>query len=325
MKKFDDILRVISSVLLGALVKDFDQLSGGLEKFFANHPRNSGYAGWVAMMTSLVLVAVFIRNIHASARYDDLAERTSYVPGLERTVGGRFIAFVLAIAGLFVAPVAAHLLAFHLSPDTPLGFVFIALFLPFLVYVIWDVALWLLDQDQPSEPNSVRMSEVSHRWLIIDGLCIIGVFLAALIYLLYGAEARSIPPEAIAVLFIIVATLTIAFDYYHNRHFYFPASTDDTAQQVEQRTLQEQNEALTAPRENVGTLNDLRQISNQPLPLEQNIMEAIARVEAASVQLSETLKEQSRQFEERFVLLNEKIEGRNHDISEHAKQRSSIT
>ena len=231
MRRFENILRILSSVLLGTLVRDFDSLSGGIKNFFLSHNSSffSPYAPKIATFTAIVLIGVYLRNIHASACYDDFIEARGYVLKIDRRLRWRITSFGLGLLSLFGAPVAGHIIAHHLPDRGSRAWLTWCLFLPFAVYFIWDIILYLADPEPSSENAHLEIEEISRKWLRIDAA---GLFLVAilLIYNLYLEGYKQVlPTEVIAAAFILIAVGTIFADYLWNNRLYFPAYSERSA------------------------------------------------------------------------------------------------
>jgi hypothetical protein len=232
MRKFDDVLRIISSILLGVLIRDIDDLRAALGGFIrARSPMESQYSDHLTLTMSIVLVATFLRNIHGSVRYDELIARRNYTPTLERHTIGRMWFFVLGVAALFLGPFfAGHQLAHHLAPADPLSWPTFCLFFSFGIYILWNISLWLSDPDDAAVSNSPAVDVIVERWLKIDavGILVIGVMFSYSLYL--RASGRPLSAPLMALTFIIFGMVVTLGDYVANREFYFPQRpADETA------------------------------------------------------------------------------------------------
>ena len=230
MKKLGDALRMISSVLLGIVIRDSDELTTALNcHFFAPGVEHTRAASLAASLAPLLLTALFVRNIHGSAQYDALVERRGYVLSFERSALGRFATFAMALGGLFAGPfLADHLLAHHANDLSEL-LILVVLFCPILVYTAWDVSLWLAAMESKLDRES-GIHEIAWRWLVVDA-CAWTVVLGLIAS---GLKARSvgvrIPTDLSTLCFVVVATGTIFADYVWNAHFYFPANEPPSAE-----------------------------------------------------------------------------------------------
>ena len=240
MKKFGDLLRLLSSILLGFAVREFDQMYKSIDSFLRRDPYFA-YFDWLPRLLAILVFALFIRNIHSSARYDEWLEENGYTPDFERSTLGRFVVMLMYVAGLFLGPFyTVHVFAEHADefagiktqaiagmyvPFTPLLALFVALFLPVFVYVFWDVLLWL------SRPPSRRVKVepplpiLAHRWLMMDAITIL-VFLTLLghsLYL-YGKKPSESPSRVeVALTGAVLVVFILVWDYGKNRDFYFPS------------------------------------------------------------------------------------------------------
>ncbi len=223
MRKFEDILRILSSILLGTLIRDFDSMSKNLKMYFEQRP-HSLYVDEVADTTTVVLIALFFRNIHGSARYDSFCEETGYYPLFERNRIGRSATFALTLLALFFGPAhAGHRIATHLRMDQSVRMMALYLFLPLLVYAVWDVLLWCSDTGRKNRSDKLHMQDVIDHWVKIDALGLLIVILMGLCWLYLKLSEAAFPSELMAVFFILCAVSAISADYITNVDFYFPA------------------------------------------------------------------------------------------------------
>lgn len=241
MKRTDDIIRILSSVLLGMLIKDFHSLSDNLNGFFRSFPNHSAYAGIIATLTAITLIGLFVRNIHGSARYDDFVEKKEYVLSLDATVAKRSSAFLLTFLGLFIGPVlASHIIAYHLPKvaGNSSWWVIAPLFFTLAVYAVWDLFLWLGDVKHTTNTESLTIQDVAHRWLKIDAYCLALLTALLIVFVIYQGKGLDFPPELIGIGFIVISGVAIFGDYISNRLFYFPQpkrKSDVTKEYFEQR------------------------------------------------------------------------------------------
>lgn len=220
MKKFHDVLRILSSVLLGALVREFDDLVSSLQQLFAKESLNISDEKF-ARATAIVLLVLFVRNIHSSSRYDEVAGN-GFSPGYERNYFGRVLTFCLALAGLFLGPsLVGHHLAKHTAGISEATFGTI-LFLPYVIYAFWDLLLWIFQTSW----NGSCLEKVAYRWIVLDciGLLIVLAFVYAIVW-----SRSSGNTEFTAMCFLIVSAVLIVGDYYLNRDFYFPPSFSEAS------------------------------------------------------------------------------------------------
>src|SRR5947209_16932948 len=145
MRRFGDVLRLLSSLVLGMMVRDYDKITKSFECFYQRQV--PGGHSLLATVTTFLLFAVFFRNIHGSSVYDEWSERQPKrpPPRFECYRPGKVLTFLFLLATLFIAPAAAaHYFGEH---DTLNGVsslkVFILLFASFGLYLFWNICLWL--------------------------------------------------------------------------------------------------------------------------------------------------------------------------------------
>jgi hypothetical protein len=225
MKRFDDVLRMLSSILLGIMVKDIDLMSKNLGTFCHcdatgqdQHP--------VAFYAVVMLLAVFLRNIHGSVRYDGYAQENHCSSRIEQHLAGRVYVWLLSICALFLGPsLAGRRLAHGFGPGDSAVLLGLVLFFPFVVYVVWDFTLWFA----PIEERVVATGQVKRHlegvvrnWVKIDAMGI----LLVMVFVAYWLFVERLGEEFLRVCaasgFIVVAGAMVVADYYTNRHFYFP-------------------------------------------------------------------------------------------------------
>jgi len=228
MKKLGDALRMLSSVLLGIVIKDSDALTKALRSYFTDdlkpHTASADAAAW---LVPLVLTAVFIRNLHGSAQYDARVDN-GYNPSFERSRVGRFATFTMALGGLFAGPfLADHLLTAHENGLSGLG-LGAALFSPILIYTFWDGALWLAAPEESATGN-LTMHEIAWRWLVIDSCAWLVVLILGTLSLRARSQHITLPADLSTICFLLVAAATIIADYAWNAEFYFPPNKAFTA------------------------------------------------------------------------------------------------
>lgn len=247
MRRHEDILRILSSVLLGTLVRDFERLSDHLRDFFLSHnsPFFSSHAENIATVTIIVLIGVYLRNIHASARWDDFVEKSHLTLKIDRKLRWRISSFILALLSLIGAPVAGHIIGYHLPTGGSIAWMVWPLFLPLAVYVIWDAVLFLSDPEPSSDGTRPQVEEIARKWVFIDalGLALVTVLLGIKLYLEGKPNQQQIPPEVVAVGFVLIATGIVITDYLWNHRLYFPfhaakvdtPAKDETDQHLERK------------------------------------------------------------------------------------------
>jgi hypothetical protein len=219
MKKFGDVLRVLSSVLLGVLMRDFDDLRGSLVALFSKEPTHF-LESEVALLTSIVLVVSFVRNIHGSALYDALLEEKEVALTYEGYTIGRVITFLMGLAGMFLGPfLVGHHVARHSGGISEQGLGFI-LFLPFLVYAIWDFLVWFSD-DSTASGKYRHIREIANNWVVVDSIALIMALVFGVATLFLRARKIDMNTELTAATYIVVAAWIIVGDYILNSSFYF--------------------------------------------------------------------------------------------------------
>lgn len=230
MKRFEDVLRLISGVILGTLLRDFDALRMNLADLFSVTRPHFGVVT-VGRITTILLIAAFLRNIHGSARYDETVEQMSAPPQFERTHRGRILTFLFGLAALFCGPaLVGHIIANHsvtkslslqvtITPLISGEWFCIVLFFPFAVYLVWDALLWIWSENT----EEVAIARVLYSWIRID--CFgLSIFLAFAGFELYERAWKTpFNYELAAVAYIVISSLIIVVDYWTNRSFYFPA------------------------------------------------------------------------------------------------------
>ncbi len=227
MKRFEDVLRILSSILLGSVIRDFDKLTKHLGIVGQALPSDA-YKWLVSDGAAFVLIGVFIRNIHASARFDSFTETKKYTASFEQTLSGRFFAFLLTIAALVCGPFfAGHELVNHMDAGISAGKLGLVLFVPFAAYAIWDVLLWCSDED-PDTAVTPCIHNIADHWVRIDA-CALLLIMAFVLYSLHlrGVHAMDsrpyrVPPDLATVAFLATAVFMVVADYRVNSNLYFP-------------------------------------------------------------------------------------------------------
>lgn len=233
MKRFGDILNLLSGILLTVIVSDFDQLRTNFRALFLSQQQH--YAvDILATTVTCTLIVVFIRNIHGSVRYDELiSDSKSARLALDRSYVGRFVGFAFAIVALFCGPwIVDYFVAHHAFYDanavkstlieTPLsGSAFATvLFMPFAIYIVWDFLLWLLGTDGQECPAEV--DNVAHHWMVLDAVTLIIVLTMGAVALFTSRGGGGADYELLTIGFIVISVVILVGDYWMNRSFYFP-------------------------------------------------------------------------------------------------------
>jgi hypothetical protein len=233
MRRFGDFLRIIASTMLGLSVREIDTMMKNLATYFSKHSTASFEDAYpIAWATGIVVIVLFLRNLHGSACYDDyLSRHPKYVPSFERRTLGRVVAFFLTVCGLFLGPaLAAHTLEHHMDGNTSVFAFAFVLFSSLIAYALFDLMLWL---DPSREPASIPMRDIATRWLRTDA---VGLILPMLLLPLYNiflrASGRILLPQDVALIFVVCTLLMICVDYWSNATFYFPCRDETTAPSV---------------------------------------------------------------------------------------------
>ncbi len=229
MKRFGDVLRILSSVLVGAIIKDFDKLRDGLSRWLGD-----GSTTWwrsAAWWTGAMLIALFVRNIHGSVQYDDWTAKTGFRSSMEKGTGGRALVFAFSIVGLFLGPfLPSHLFAYDFATPNPVpevGWAIGVLFLSPAVYFLWDVMLFSgRSRGFGDGPQMHELHELLLRWCKID-LVAVGFSFFPLMYFYLTAKPWHLSPSTVGHDFILVAILIIVSDYAWNHSLYFPPAAPD--------------------------------------------------------------------------------------------------
>jgi hypothetical protein len=206
------------------MVKDIDPMTEKLS-LFCNCDQNNKSEHPAAFIVVLMLLGVFLRNIHGSARYDDYVQEHKCGSRIERNVGGRIFVWLLCILALFLGPsLAGRRLAHGFELTASAERLIVVLFFSLFVYLVWDFTLWFFPIEQVRENGKVErhLEDVVRNWVKIDALAIL-LGMAFTAYWLFvqdwGDGSKRI---YVAWSFVTIASMMLATDYYKNRHFYFP-------------------------------------------------------------------------------------------------------
>lgn len=221
MKRFDDLLRMLSSILLGLLIKDAQKLYAELSTYLQACGASANRAESVGLTIAVLIIAGFFRNIHGSSQYDELLENTGshFRPCYEKCLAGRIFCFLATLAALIVGPLCALAIEWGILKGAKPTVFLILLFLPYIIYFCYDFILVV----SLHEKSPIRHPALG--WLKLNSILV----LFFLIYLLHVVKAGavggsiSLHPGVIACAFIACAFIQILGDYSLNRHFYFPA------------------------------------------------------------------------------------------------------
>lgn len=227
LKRIDDFVKLLVGLVVGQFLRDVHQIRDGLRAVV-------GSAWWgVAEIFPYLLVALVIRNVHASFRYDSWSAARGFSPAYETTIWGRACSFLAGVAALLIATYAVeHFLAHHFveaasrgaAPEQVVAAVSVPwlvffLVLPFAIYFIWDLVLWLDTDDENLKKDGV-MQEFVKRWLVIDAAGLIWLLLCLLFYIAIGKAADG-GMKVTLLAFAVLAAATVTADYIANARFYF--------------------------------------------------------------------------------------------------------
>ena len=233
LKRFGDMLNLLSGILLTSIVMDFDELHNNFATLFLSQG-NYFAVGIVSRLATINIICLFIRNIHGSIRYDELVEKAKDRAVLDSTHSGRFFAFCFALGTLFFGPsIIDQYLGHHalvragngnggeLAHEMMTGQVFATvLLLPFVIYIVWDLLLWMLGTMEPGDGS--EMDVVAYRWMVMDAVALIlmQVFGLASLY----RQWKNLPfnYEYATLGFMVISSSIVIGDYILNRRFYFP-------------------------------------------------------------------------------------------------------
>lgn len=221
MRRFDDILKLLLGLLIGQLFREMDTIGANLRAYFRTG--ESEITRWIPIL----LTGLFLRNLHASIRYDHCTSRERFRPGIEDRLWGRILIFSLSVSAVFISPYyLEHLLSSHLTTQTSDAKVVVALVAPLVIYAVWDTLIWLTTREDHHE--GVQMLEVVHNWIKLDFVGL-GVAVLAGVHYLYN-DANGIPfaRESLASWYALLLVITILLDYVLNAQFYFPAPPHDS-------------------------------------------------------------------------------------------------
>jgi hypothetical protein len=222
MRRFSDFLRILTSIVLGGILRDASKLHHTLDVYL--RAAGSSRVHILSWAVSLAIVGLFIRNAHGSACYDEWREsRKSYVPTYERFVLGRVAAFAFAVLALAAGPfLTAYLFCREVPPAASIApAVFIAaLFMPIFVYGVWDIMLWLCEPE--STGATPRVQEIARVWMKVDGVALFVATFSVGRYFVLARGGREMTLVEIACYFLVIVAVVIVGDYIGNHRFYFP-------------------------------------------------------------------------------------------------------
>lgn len=214
MRRFDDFLKLLLAVVVGQFFRESTAIAATV---YAIAP---DVDDWVAEGMPFMLAALAVRNVHAAIRYDAVCDVLKWTPSYEQRRSGRVFSFLTALVATVAAPaIAQHLFASHpeFLKDRELTWIAI-LFGPYVLYGIWDLALWIGSREQP---NPAAIDRVIGRWLVIDAFHLSALAAWAYVLLASRVGVVALEPSWILEGFFVVAAVTIFGDYWMNRAFYF--------------------------------------------------------------------------------------------------------
>jgi hypothetical protein len=221
LRRIDDFLKLLLGLVIGQFLREAHQIRDGLCIMMHVDCSATGMTSLMSELFPYCLVAFFIRNVHASFRYDSWVSKRNFSPSYESKLSGRVWSFLASLIALFVSPYAVeHFLAGHLDSVVSVQLLVTALVLPFLIYFIWDCSLWL-DTDGPTTRKDKVMQQFVKGWLIIDAFGM--AWLLFCLALFFGVVGNT-PDRALLVALICFSFLTVGTvvaDYVLNGNFYF--------------------------------------------------------------------------------------------------------
>jgi hypothetical protein len=132
-RRFDDVLKLVASVLFGTSVREADATIAGLEGL--------GVGTFLAYVTTTCFFLVYFRNIHGLICFDIWAANTAYRDPFERRTRHVLRDFVFGFFGVLVLPyLFLYCLKHHAFDGHPLAFLG-ALFAPIAIYWGWNATL----------------------------------------------------------------------------------------------------------------------------------------------------------------------------------------
>ena len=220
MQRLGNTLRILASVLMGVLCRDFLDLEKGVQSTITG----DGGDSLGAFLTVAVFIAICIRNIHGSAAYDDWVDEKKFVPAHERHVWGRVLSFLCALVGLFAGPFTLDFLLKH-GPRVGVAWLCV---LPFAPYVLWNFTLWWNSSGEVGAEREARV--FSTRWLLMDFLWLATVIVVWIYARVLPIRRESFPFELTCSAFIVVGASTVVADYWFNSSYYFPPGQSTSAE-----------------------------------------------------------------------------------------------
>ncbi len=205
------------------MIKRQDVIAATLGSYLSKIGAN-GCGLIVAKFAPILMVLLYLRNIHGSIRYDQLAKTEKFSPSYENCVFGRFMSWILSLSSLFVLPFwCEHVLEKNGAGGYSGTGLTLLLIGPILVYAVWNCLIWF-SSDATSNSTSL-LDQVVTNWFRVDALCLAG-FATGLVYWIYcKRRALTVDFDLLAVGVAGTVAGAIFLDYVLNRKFYFPSNT----------------------------------------------------------------------------------------------------
>ncbi len=226
LKRVDDFVKLLVGLVVGQFLRDAHLIRDGLRGLMLSD------GSLLAEAFPYLFVALVIRNVHAAFRYDSWCAARHFSPTYESHVIGRACSFGAGVLALFVSTYAVeHVLAVHLVDEKSLRagqqladtiqipVLTVFLLLPFTVYFLWDLALWV-ETDGPRLRKDKVMQRFVKKWLAID-ICGLGWLLICLAYYALRGQGPDGGLTLTLIAFSMLAAGTVLADYFQNVSFYF--------------------------------------------------------------------------------------------------------
>lgn len=225
IRRIDDFVKLLVGLVVGQFLREAHQIGVGLGAEVRSQLLGEAFP--------FVFVAFVIRNVHASFRFDAWVSARNFIPSYENRVRGRALSFLASLLALFVSTfIVEHFLAHHLAvnlenpnasklleiPMERVPLLTFFLILPFVIYFIWDLVLWL-QTDAPERKKDRVIQHFVRKWVITDAVGFVWL-LACLIFRLSRPSADG-GLEITIVAFTALAIGTVTLDYIGNISFYF--------------------------------------------------------------------------------------------------------
>jgi hypothetical protein len=225
VRRIDDFIKLLVGLVIGQFLREAHQIGVGLGIEIGSQLWGEAFP--------FVFVAFVIRNIHASFRFDAWVAARNFAPRYETRVKGRAFSFFAGLSALFVSTfVVEHFLAHHLAvslensnackpPAIPMERVPLLtsfLILPFVIYFVWDLVLWL-QTDAPERKKDRVIQRFVWKWVITDVVGFVWLLACLVFRLLRSSTDGGLKVTIVA--FTALAIGTVALDYIGNVSFYF--------------------------------------------------------------------------------------------------------